>query len=140
MSPSQKLLGLLIAAYFVSLIAANNIQCPENSFWSCKPLCLNSCDNLNAAGCSNACEYACHCTNGHVLQSAKSPICVPVSSCNVTCPAKMIFRECTRTPQETCDTLGIHYEPTEKCMPRCVCVDGYVLTDEGICIKKTRCP
>ncbi|XP_069803640.1 accessory gland protein Acp62F-like [Dendropsophus ebraccatus] len=58
------------------------------------------------------------------------------------CPAYMTFNECTRTPKETCDTLGIHYQPSEKCTSRCVCIDGYVLSNEAEprCVKKTKCP
>ncbi|XP_066462590.1 chymotrypsin inhibitor Ani s 6-like [Eleutherodactylus coqui] len=142
MSSSQKLLQLLVAACFVSLIAARSVKCPDNSLSSCKPPCFNTCDNLNATSCKKSCESTCHCTEGYVFQSEESHICVPVSSCNVTCPARMIFRECTRTPQVTCSTLGIHYVPGEKCMPHCVCTEGYVLTDEDIpqCIKSTKCP
>ncbi|XP_056398280.1 von Willebrand factor-like [Hyla sarda] len=88
MSSSGKLLGLLLAVCFVSLIEKSGV-------------------------------------------SAQS-----------TCPTYSTFRECTRTPQETCETLGIHYQPSETCTPRCVCNDGYVLLSyaEPRCIKETKCP
>ncbi|KAM4014873.1 mucin-6-like [Anomaloglossus baeobatrachus] len=141
---SQKLLGLIAAACFLSLIeqsSATSIRCPPNSVFECKPLCYNTCDNLNATSCKTSCTPQCHCREGFVFQSEDSYTCVPVSSCGVSCAPNMVFRECTRTPQETCETLGIDYRPSETCMPRCVCDDGYVLTNdsEPQCIKTKKC-
>lgn len=147
MASSQKLLELLLAVSFVSLsekssVTATSVSCPPNSSLSCKPPCFNTCDNLNATSCKESCVLKCHCTEGYVSKSEDSSECVPVSSCTVTCPAYMTFRDCSRTPPETCSTLGIHYVPSRTCMPRCVCNDGYVLSNEvqPRCIKKTKCP
>ncbi|XP_040277641.1 von Willebrand factor-like [Bufo bufo] len=147
MTSSKKLLKLVIAVCFVFLTkgcpaAATTVRCPPNSVVSSKSLCFNTCDNLNATTCNKPRTSQCHCIEGYVFQSENSQECVPVSSCKVTCPAYMTFRECYKIPVETCNTLGIHPVPSETCTPRCVCIDGYVLSNEDNpqCINKKKCP
>ncbi|XP_075046064.1 zonadhesin-like [Mixophyes fleayi] len=145
---SQTLVQLVMLALCMSLIDQNHatptrVPCPPKAFYGCKSPCFSNCDNLNSTGvCNKMCVYNCTCMEGYVFQSKNSDVCVPVSSCKVICPENMTFRECYRIPQETCETLGIHYEPSEKCMHRCVCNDGYVLSNEATprCIKRSKCP
>ncbi|XP_069597279.1 zonadhesin-like [Ranitomeya imitator] len=142
---SKNLLGLMVAVCFLCLIERNtatSIRCPRNSIYECKPLCYNTCDNLNATSCKKSCTTQCHCIEGYVYDSENYDNCVPISSCKVNCPPYMTFVECTKTPQETCETLGIKYQEGEKCMPRCVCIPDYVLSNEiePRCVKKTKCP
>ncbi|XP_071969245.1 alpha-tectorin-like [Engystomops pustulosus] len=102
MASSQKLMKHLIAVCFVFLaeqsLAAASDQCPPNSVYGCKPLCYNTCDNLNATACYQPCTEACHCIQGYVYKSEGSSECVPVSSCNVPCAEHMTFNECLRVP------------------------------------------
>ncbi|XP_018430446.1 PREDICTED: alpha-tectorin-like, partial [Nanorana parkeri] len=115
--------------------------CPPDSSFGCRSSCHSSCDTFNLPVCSAKCTPACTCNEGFAFQSADSDVCVPIDSCNVTCQQNAHFAPCYRQPLETCAILGIHYQPSKHCMPRCVCNDGYVLSDEPIprCINKKKC-
>ncbi|XP_068099359.1 serine protease inhibitor swm-1-like isoform X2 [Hyperolius riggenbachi] len=117
-------------------------SCPPNASPGCRLDCRSSCDTLNLTLCSKECLSLCECNEGFVFQSKESDVCVPVQTCHVTCPQNSHFNECYKQPQVTCDTWGIHYQQSEKCFPRCLCDDNYVLSDEPAprCIKLKTCP
>ncbi|KAM3923683.1 uncharacterized protein RB166_012660 [Leptodactylus fuscus] len=141
MASSQKVPALLVTVCFVFLsgAAATSIRCPLNSVYISKPFCYNTCDNLNA--CYEP-TMPCQCIDGYVFKSQDSYECVPVSSCKANCLPYSTFNDCYRIPLETCENLGATYTPGQKCMARCVCIEGYVLTNNANpqCIKKTKCP
>ncbi|KAM4650565.1 mucin-6-like [Discoglossus pictus] len=117
--------------------------CPPNMVYGCKRICYSNCDNLNSTteACIKPCWLGCDCIPGYVFQSSTSNVCVPVSQCNVICPAHMTFNPCLTVPRPTCATLGQKQKPTLYCMPRCVCDAGYVLSNDVVprCIKIRQC-
>ncbi|XP_073457747.1 zonadhesin-like isoform X2 [Aquarana catesbeiana] len=145
-SRCQMVIQLLVLAFSMLLIgesqaATTQVPCPPNSSYGCRSPCYSSCDSLPLTACTGKCTPACMCNEGFVFQSADSDVCVPVSSCEVTCQENAHFVPCYRTPLPTCDNLGIHYQQSRYCMPRCVCDDGYVLSNEPNprCINKKKC-
>ncbi|KAM4703751.1 uncharacterized protein WCC33_012255 [Rhinophrynus dorsalis] len=145
----KSLVQLLILALSLSLldqIQAETIEsiCPPNTRQGCKRQCYSNCDNLNSTteACNKMCEMGCDCLDGYVFKSKGSNICVPVRECQVSCPEHSKFNECYRFPRKSCATLGMHPVPARFCMPRCVCDEGYVLSNEIVprCIKIKECP
>ncbi|XP_063293248.1 mucin-2-like [Pelobates fuscus] len=136
---------LLLGLLFIDRTATTDeVICPPNTQYGCKRICFSNCDNMNSTteACILLCELGCDCMEGYVFKSKDSSVCVPVSECAVICPQNMEFRPFNRLPQETCKTLGIHYTPLKSDLLRCVCKDGYVLSNEPTptCIKKSQCP
>ncbi|KAM5131921.1 alpha-tectorin-like [Mantella aurantiaca] len=146
MSRCQMAVQLLALAVSVLLIgesqaATTHVPCPPDSSSGCRSPCYSSCDALHLTACHEGCTPGCTCNEGFVFQSADSQVCVPVTSCTVTCHENSHFAPCYRQPLETCATLGIQYQPSRRCMPRCVCNEGYVLSNdpEPRCINKKKC-
>ncbi|XP_072282176.1 zonadhesin-like [Pyxicephalus adspersus] len=145
-SRSQWAVQLLLLAFSLLLIgecqaATTETLCPSDKTPGCRSPCYSSCDTLNLTACHDTCTKACVCREGSVFQSVDSDVCVSIESCKVTCPENSQFVLCYRQPRETCTTLGIKYQPSQFCMPRCVCNDGYVLSNEPNpqCINKKKC-
>ncbi|KAM4650608.1 uncharacterized protein O3C94_013325 [Discoglossus pictus] len=148
-SSSRSLAQLLILAMSLCFMdqiqaASTSTSCPPNTKFGCKSTCFNNCDNLNSTSdvCNKMCMLGCNCIEGYVLESKDLNVCVPISQCKVSCPERMTFNPCLRTPRLSCATLGIHYTESRVCMPRCVCNEGYVLSNdaERKCIKTSQCP
>ncbi|XP_053307401.1 von Willebrand factor-like [Spea bombifrons] len=138
------MLGLSMSWFYHTEAVPTAVPCPPNTVYGCMRQCYSNCDNLNSTyeACIEICKLGCDCPEGYVFQSKDSKVCVPVSECAVSCPEGMDFIPCYRFPLQTCDTLGIHYVPSRYCRPRCVCKEGYVLSNDPKphCIKKTLCP
>ncbi|XP_056399437.1 alpha-tectorin-like [Hyla sarda] len=108
-----------------------------------KRTCYNNCDNLNSTteACVKPLFYGCNCMDGYVFQSATSNVCVPVSSCNVLCPPNMHFDPCITSYRKTCATRNLPSVLFKPCQPRCVCNNGYILSNAPVpvCIKIIQC-
>nr|AAI70097.1 Unknown (protein for MGC:196824) [Xenopus laevis]AAI70099.1 Unknown (protein for MGC:196826) [Xenopus laevis] len=135
---------LVLALIFVTVdrIQSDDSMCPQDMVYGCKRICYSNCDNLNSTseGCIEICKLGCDCKEGFVFQSKNSNTCVHPSSCKVSCPENMTFKPCNRFYRETCSDRNLNQVPSEVCMPRCVCNDGYILSDALHCIKVNQCP
>ncbi|KAL0832214.1 hypothetical protein ABMA28_001665 [Loxostege sticticalis] len=93
-------------------------------------------------------EAGCNCINGYLRN--RSNICVPSEEC----PPPTQIPECgynemytyrkISCPPETCDTLYLNYPcPPPEHNPigeGCVCLDGHLRNDSGVCVPKEECP
>ncbi|KAM4652879.1 serine protease inhibitor swm-1-like [Discoglossus pictus] len=144
---SQSLVQLLMLAFSLSLMDQTQAvptadTCPPFSVEvGCRKTCFYACDNLNqmSEACILPCWFGCDCKEGYVYESKDSKVCVPISQCKVSCPEHSTFNPCLKTYRQSCYTLGEKPHASEKCLPRCVCDEGYVL-NEGECIKISECP
>ncbi|XP_077116280.1 uncharacterized protein LOC143770494 isoform X2 [Ranitomeya variabilis] len=106
-------------------------------------ICYNNCDNMNSTteACIKPLWYGCECIDGYVYQSATSNICVPLSCCTINCGPNMHFVPCLKAYRKTCATRNKPPVKVKGCLPRCVCNDGYILSDDPVpvCIKKWKC-
>ncbi|XP_075046531.1 alpha-tectorin-like isoform X1 [Mixophyes fleayi] len=117
-------------------------SCPPDMEHGCVRTCFSNCDNLNSTSevCTLACMPGCDCKGNLVRASKTSSVCVPPSTCNVSCPENMHFEPCLSNPEETCSYKTMEEIP---CSPRCVCNEGYVSNgnmSDRKCIKRSDCP
>lgn len=117
-------------------------QCEANEkFSSCGNRCHEpTCDNSSPdqTRCARACVGSCYCAKGFV-RDKKSGKCVEPSMCPKKCPANQEYSQCANPCPSTCDHPGPFYCKA-MCRPGCACKEGYVVNDQGNCVKPSQCP
>ncbi|XP_063292168.1 SCO-spondin-like [Pelobates fuscus] len=134
-------LGLVIAISFaiIGKLDATSVRpiCPPGKIFRCANDCAESCQYLNGNKiCTMDCAFKCACPADTYLQDNT---CVPASQCRVDCFPNSHFDHCPGFQEVYCDTLKKERVPNNKCYPRCVCNEGYVLS-EFKCVKISECP
>lgn len=134
---------LAFSAMFVQESDARSLQalnCPSNQEAGCSPCWGGTCDSLSnyvQLSCKSQCVPACVCKKDYYLQNNE---CVPVSQCQVPCPANMVFNPCVKKTL-TCQTLNSQVAEYDECKPRCQCAEGYVFSGKKPqdCVKISEC-
>lgn len=113
---------------------------PNEHFEKCGKQCEGTCENPFAKDCpKDVCFSGCVCDLGYVR--GPNDTCTPVAECYpMICEENMQFSECgANACQATCAAPDLPTRCKGTCVPGCVCADGYVLNEEGICIKLEAC-
>ncbi|XP_028162856.1 zonadhesin-like isoform X1 [Ostrinia furnacalis] len=96
---------------------------------------------------TSKCKPGCICKKKFLKN--KDGVCIPQEECpEAQCPPGEIYSQCSNAPcmKQYCIQYGINFlsclalEPKKKCKPGCICKDGYLRTQEGMCIPEDTCP
>ncbi|XP_075970402.1 uncharacterized protein LOC142972888 isoform X3 [Anticarsia gemmatalis] len=128
-------------------------QCPScggdpNAVSGCGTNCGRRCSDIGKGpvACPAICNTnGCDCKPGFVLDGNKGK-CVLPKDCSPRCGKNEVFSNCTNGgcgPKE-CSGLGFKIGCVKMdqkyCKEGCLCKDGYLRDDNGVCIPKTECP
>ncbi|KAM4651760.1 zonadhesin-like isoform 2-T2 [Discoglossus pictus] len=121
-------------------------SCPPNSHHRGGRSCQRSCVNVNKPlmACTLNIVYGCFCDKGYILKHSVRPTgpvnCVPPTECDVTCPPHMHYEPYATGCQPTCSEPEVQAPCTLENQPRCVCDEGYMLSDNySNCVPLTEC-
>jgi hypothetical protein len=123
-------------------------QCPcrVNEFFNdCGSACPDTCATKSQT-CTKQCVPSCSCNNGFIrLNNQSNSPCIPESECNNTLcyDPNAEYTECGSTCPPTCDD---ERNPIRKfricstmCRRGCFCKQGFVLENNGKCVKPETC-
>nr|UPQ64758.1 zonadhesin-like protein 2 [Plectrocnemia conspersa] len=104
--------------------------------------CQNTCENPNLIQvCDPApgCYPGCICKPGYLRNAFGE--CVKEKNCVKKCPGKHeVYSECgNNSCQKNCDTYDMNLACKPICTPGCICEDGYIRNQKGICVKPEDC-
>ncbi|KAG7311984.1 hypothetical protein JYU34_001417, partial [Plutella xylostella] len=116
-----------------------SICSPNEEFLSCGSACPLTCAQPERAPCGLACSVGCFCKAGYV-RDEKSNKCVTLDQCPVEqcLNSNETYAICTASCQPTCSDP----EPLclQVCSSGCVCNEGLLRDDSGVCVRAEQCP
>ncbi|XP_077290901.1 zonadhesin-like [Arctopsyche grandis] len=111
-------------------------------FKECGPACVNTCeepDLLTRIACAAVCVPGCFCKPTFLKNNNGD--CIPQSKCYKCTGPNEMFSECgNNSCQKNCDTYDrkdIACRPS--CNPGCICKDGYIRNQQGVCVTPDQC-
>ncbi|XP_030033731.2 zonadhesin isoform X3 [Manduca sexta] len=134
---------------------ANCLKCTGDfEYYTCGGACDNECDKIETQDQDRCpiqniqCNKKCYCEKGYAR--AKNNTCIPIARCKEPqCGMNERYEKCPvpSCRPENCTQLGFsipcpRISAGSKCFgkPKCVCIDGFVRNDKGVCIPVNQCP
>lgn len=145
----------IVLLRFSSWLATSLPKCDTNQVFStCAPApgCRITCANRNnfSPVCIDSCFKACVCRPGFIWNDEEK--CVKPDQCKIDkkdiikafkCKSNEDFDECAIDSKcrKTCENRKNPPKNCDKsCRPDCLCKSGFVLNNDGNCIKADKCP
>nr|WHN38851.1 Zon4B-L [Andraca theae] len=116
-----------------------------NAMPGCDKYCRNRCPSRKALKCSCPKKNSCQCKDGYVFDYTTYK-CVRPKDCPPICGDTEEYSDCTNggCRAKNCSQIGkpipcIKMDP-KYCIKGCLCKEGYLRTDDGVCVPEKECP
>ncbi|KAL4708387.1 hypothetical protein ACJJTC_019623 [Scirpophaga incertulas] len=120
-----------------------------NAVPGCGNNCGKRCSDLARSSntppiCTAECRLnGCDCRDGYYYDDNRKRCVIP-NECTPACRANEVLSDCANggCRRRRCSDPGVVCIDPKMCLPGCICVDGYVLDQNGICVAESQstCP